>query len=355
MSVARATGNPEHVAAARAGKKAWREWRRRHDATPDLRGADLGFRDLSSLDFSGADLRGARLHNANLRRARLAGARLDGCLARSTVLSEARLEGASLRQADLRAASLRRASLRGANLSGAVLRFTSLVGADVTDARFSGAEVYGLGAWNLKGRPADERGLVIRERKGAVATTVDDLDTAQFLHLLRDNAKIADVIDTASRRTILLLGRFQGAYKEALDAMRDRLLATNWVPVLFDFQKPGGRDLTETVASLAHMACFVVPDLSGARSVPQELSFIVPHLPSVPVVPVMREGKERVYAMFEHFLRYPWVQEPVRYRDVEDLVAKLDRQVVRVGFRAAMKARGIEGASLPRAPRASRE
>ena len=348
--MARAGGHTEQLAALQAGKRAWREWRRSHDGRPDLRGAKLGFRDLSSLDLSGADLRGAQLQHASLRRAKLVGARLDRCLARSTVLSEARLQGASLRGADLRAASLRRANLQGANLSGAVLRFTSLVGADVTDADFSGAEVYGVGAWNLRGRPSDQRGLIIREKEGMVTTTVDDLDTAEFLHLLRDNTKIPDVIDTASRRTVLLLGRFKGRYKEPLDAMKQHLLESNWVPVLFDFQKPGSRGLTETVAALAHMACFVVPDLSGARSVPQELSFIVPYLPSVPVLPVIRENEGDVYAMFGHFLRYPWVHEPLRYADVDDLVAKLDDRIVRVGFREAMKARGIADAVPPRPP-----
>ncbi|MDJ0848373.1 MAG: pentapeptide repeat-containing protein [Myxococcota bacterium] len=348
--MARASGDPDPLVAIQAGKRAWREWRRSHDEKPDLRRAKLGFRDLSGLDLSGADLRGAHLQHANLRRARLVGARLDGCLARSAVMSEVKLRDAVLKGADLRAASLRRADLRGADLSGAVLRFTSLVGADVTGARFTGAEVYGLGAWNLVGTPADQSGLLIREKEGMVTTTVDDLDTAEFLHLLRDNTKIPDVIDTASRRTVLLLGRFTRGHKEALDAMRDHLLASNWVPVLFDFAKPRGRDLTETVASLAHMACFVIPDLSGAKSVPQELSSIVPHLPSVPVAPVIREGNERVYSMFEHFRRYPWVHEPVRYVDVDDLLAKLDAQVVRVGFREAMKARGLEGAPLPRSP-----
>lgn len=343
-------GNAKHVEILRAGKAAWRKWRRESSTRPDLSGAQLVGLDLSHLDLSRANLRGTTLAQSSLRRSKLIDADLSRCNARFAVLSEAKLNRARLVGADLRAASLRRADLSGADLSRAILRFTSLVGANVEGAKLKAAEVYGTGAWNLKGQPADQSGLVLREKEGEITTTVDDLDTAQFLFLLRENTKIADVIDTASQRTVLLLGRFKPPYKAVLDALKTHLLARNLVPVLFDFAGPQGRDLTETVASLAHMACFVLPDLSGARSVPQELSHIVPFLPSVPVVPVVADSNERVYAMFEHFRRYPWVHEPVRYRDLDHLLSIVDEQVIDVGYREAMRARGLSNARLPRAP-----
>jgi len=84
--------------------------------------------------------------------------------------------------------------------------------------------------------------------------------------------------------------------------------------------------------------------------VPKELSFIVPFLPSVPVVPVIHENNDRAYSMFEHFLRYPWVHPPVKYRDLDHLLSIVDQQVIEVGFREAMKARGIDNAQLPALP-----
>ena len=281
--------NRTHEDILRQGKKAWRDWRRERKRTPDLRGAKLEGLNLDSVDLSGADLRQASFLGSSLHRTKFQGADLSGCLARFVRMSDARFNDATLAGADLRAASLRRADLTGADLSRTNLRFASLVGARVEGASFRKAEIYGLSAWNLNGDPGDQRELILRENNDpdTVTTTIDGLNTAQYLFLLRENANIAEVINTASARTVLLLGRFSPTHKKILDGLKAHLLERNFVPVLFDFGKPDGRDLTETVASLAHMACFVIPDLTGAKSVPQELSVIVPFLPSVPVVPIL--------------------------------------------------------------------
>lgn len=268
-----------------------------------------------------------------------------GASRRASRYSLARVTARSAPAAD--AGHRTRANLTNADLEGAILRFTSMVEAVVSGASFHSAEVYGIGAWSLVGEPANQSDMVIRENSEAVATTIDDLDTAQFIHLVRDNAKIADIIDSASRRTVLLLGRFRRPHKAVLDMLRDELLRRNWVPVLFDFDRPDSRDLTETVASLAHMACFVIANVTGAKSIPQELSFIIPYLPSVPVLPILREGA-REYAMFEHFQRHPRVQPTVCFRDMEHLRKILEKSVMEVGFRQAMKLRSIKDPRMPR-------
>jgi hypothetical protein len=60
-----------------------------------------------------------------------------------------------------------------------------------------------------------------------------------------------------------------------LDALRERLREFDLVPIVFDFDKPTRRDLTETVQLLANTSRFVIAQIvADARSIRQELSHI---------------------------------------------------------------------------------
>ena len=105
----------------------------------DLRGVDLGKRNLAGIDLRRADLRGADLRHSILRDADLRGAKLSEADLRQAHLDGADLTGARLDGADLRRALLARACFAGASLRGARLSGTAVNGANFTDADLEGA------------------------------------------------------------------------------------------------------------------------------------------------------------------------------------------------------------------------
>jgi hypothetical protein len=269
----------------------------------------------------GAHLEGAELGDANLQGANLERADLRGADLRGANLQEAHLQRADLGYADLAGADVCQANLSAANLAGSILIRTNLEGADLT-----GCRVYGVSVWGVNLRGTVQSDLVITAADEA-DITVDNIEVAQFIYLLLNNQRIRQVIDTITSKVVLILGRFTPARKTILDAMRQELRARDYLPVLFDFEKPANRDQTETISTLAHMARFVIADITDAKSIPQELMKIVPTLPSVPVQPLLLASK-REWGMFRDLQRYPWVLAPVRYNDQKELLAELSEKVI---------------------------
>jgi uncharacterized protein YjbI with pentapeptide repeats len=376
--------NDEHVALLKQGVDAWNEWRRANtNIGPDLSGKNLNGANLQDANLSGATLREANLSGATLREANLSGASLGGANLYKAdlykaVLGNANLSGAYLVEANLNwanlfeanlsgahlseaglfrsnlhsadlskadlgwahldAADLTSANLTGANLSKAWLINATLVNTNLTDADLTGCRVYGVSAWGLKLEKAKQQNLVITDANEP-EITVDNIEVAQFIYLMLHNQKIRDVIDTITSKAVLILGRFTDERKAVLDALREELRKRNYLPILFDFNVPGTRDITETISLLARMSRFVVADITDAKSIPQELAVIVPDLPSVPVQPLLLEGSVE-YGMFEHFKRYPWVLETYRYPSSERLTAGLGERVIGPAEKYARSVRG---------------
>jgi hypothetical protein len=64
-----------------------------------------------------------------------------------------------------------------------------------------------------------------------------------------------------------------------LDALREELRKRDYLPILFDFDKPVSQDLTATVSTLAHLARFIIADITDPSSIPHELATVVPTTP----------------------------------------------------------------------------
>ncbi len=204
-----------------------------------------------------------------------------------------------------------------------------MVQTDLTNANLSGCHIFGVSAWGLKLSEGTKQQNLVITAPGEPEITADNIEVAQFIYLLLHNQKIRGVIDTITSKVVLILGRFAPPERKAvLDALRNELRARDYLPVLFDFDKPVSRTTDETITLLARMARFVIADVSDARSVLQELRTIVPELPSVPVQPVILASQEEP-GMFDFHRSFPWFLPVHRYASPAQLLANVVERVIR--------------------------
>src|SRR5260221_701040 len=268
--------NEEHFSVLKQGTTAWNTWRNQHPLLqPDLSDTNLSDTNLSNADLTSADLTSANLSDANLVRTNLREATLTEC------------------------------------------------------------RIYGVSVWDISLTGALQNNLVITPEDEA-NIAVDNLKIAQFLYLLLNNKEIRDVINTITTKVVLILGCFTPERKATLDAIRNELRTQDYVPILFDFDHPGSRDITETVTTLARLARFIIADLTGARSIPQELTFIIPAFPSVPVQPLLLSSQSE-YGMLEHFTKFPWVLPVYKYSDLPHLLTSFKKRVIDPAEQKAQK------------------
>ena len=288
--------------------------------------ASLTEADLRRASLKGADLRRADLtdviaHRAEMQDVDFRDAKMEKAELRNSQMNNARFDGAYLKGADLRGANL-----SGAELTNADLRYAILVRANLQNAQLVDCKIYGASTWGIDTSGATQVGLNISHVQSP-PVRVDSIDAAQMLQMFLDNRSLKSLIEVASSKIVLVLGRFSPKRKELLDAIREELNKLGFVGVVCDFHKPSSRDLTETISTLAHLSSFIIADLSDPRSVPHELMKIVPTLPSVPVAPIIDAGLSP-YALFDTLTRYPWVLPIYKYKSTEAAVAELEQQVI---------------------------
>jgi len=306
----------------------------------DLSGARLDRASLVSANLEGAHFTGASLVRASLKhanataavfqRADLSDADLSDAILRYADLSAVNAPRADLSRADLRNADLCRAQLDKSSLVLAQLQEANLELANLVEARVEGANLnacraYGVSAWGLLGESLPGVDLIITRRDEPVVTT-DSIRVAQFVHLLLSNSDIREVIDTITSKVVLILGRFTKERKIVLDALRCELRRHNLTPVLFDFDIPADRDITETVTLLARMARFIVADLTDPASIPMELQAIAPDV-AVPILSLVQKG-QKPFSMFGTLKKYHWVLPPYPYSDIDELLANLEDEII---------------------------
>jgi hypothetical protein len=199
---------------------------------------------------------------------------------------------------------------------------TNLVDATLTDCR-----IYGISAWNTKLNEGTKQQDLVITHEDEPAVTVDNIEVAQFVYLLLRNEKIRDVIDTVGKKGVLLLGR-EGRIK-VLERLREELRERDYVPIVFNFDKPETKNFTETVQLLAGLSKFVIVDITNPKSSPLELQATVPET-MVPFQPIIQKG-EKPFAMLQdlRIKHGDWVLQPIEYSSVDRLVKTMDARIIR--------------------------
>lgn len=168
---------------------------------------------------------------------------------------------------------------------------------ELCDIEFSGLNLSGSILCATHFKKTDLRNSDLR-RADLRRASFDDCD---LRHANLSEADCAEATLSRSLLThsklILVLGRFIPERKVVLEAIRQVLEAEGYVPVVFDFDRPDDRNLTETIITLASMSLFVIADITNPRCAPLELHATVPTF-NIPFVPIIQEG-EQPFANFK--------------------------------------------------------
>jgi uncharacterized protein YjbI with pentapeptide repeats len=297
--------------------------------------ADLIRVYLSYAHLENAQLQLAELNSADLRLADLTGACLQGAKLQGAYLADAHLNGASLQGADLQGAYFWNASLQGADLTGANLTGAVLCETDVTDVILNDCKVYSAAIWDINGEPKEQKNLMIN-RPGEAVFTVDNLEIAHFIYMIRHRKKLREVIREATSKVVLILGRFTEKRCKVLEAVQDELRKqtdadgkAKYIPVIFDFPPAESRDIMETVQILVGLSHFVIADISDPKGVLVELTAIVPHW-DVPVKLIIEDSRGgKPVKMLNPLTKYAWIDNTIYgYCDIQKLRRDLKEKVI---------------------------
>jgi uncharacterized protein YjbI with pentapeptide repeats len=340
--------NLDHIKILNQGAQIWNDWRKNnpevipdfsgfiftytYNDVPNLTGVDLSHANLQGADITGPDRDWPGETAPTFENANFEAADLSGISMFRTHFTNANLRNANFQGANITSVGFRGADLSYASFSGAILERTGFTDAHLVQTNFEGTVLKDVKIPNVKSlSPIIDKKTtataieVVAKEEGQIS--VDDLELAQMFSLLLNSDKLSNLINIATEKIVLILGRFSKERKEILDAIRLELRNKGFIALVYDFEGPTRRNITETISLLAHLSRFVVADITDAKSIPQELQATVPHLPSVVFQPILEKDKE-VYSMFENFILFPWFLPIFIYQNEMHLISCLEDKVI---------------------------
>lgn len=291
----------------------------------DLTNADMSECIFYQANLSNATILESNLEYSNFQEAILINAIFDHSNLNESIFFKADLTDAYIRNCSIVNGNFTESRLVGCDLSSSRLNGALMIRANVESAIFNNCNVYGVSVWDVDG--------VIKEQKDLEITidnmpslTIDNIKVAQFIYLIISNSEIRDIINSIASKAVLILGRFSENQKNVLESIKNALRAYGYLPILFDFEKPSNRHISETVKILIGLSRFVIADLSDARSVLQELEYVKAYS-SIPVK-LIRNTSSKEYGMLNQFLEYPWILDVYFYESNESLQSSFKEEIL---------------------------
>lgn len=168
---------------------------------------------------------------------------------RVSKIGDAKFENCIFEECDMSYCSAEETSFKGSSLTKTKMEHMSLVRTDFSHTKIEECFLYGISSWDLYLEDSIQNNLVITP-EDTPSVTVDNIELAQFLYLIINNERLRNVISTITSKVVLILGNFSPDRKVILDRIRERLKTKDAIPIVFDFEKPYTRNLTETVLTL---------------------------------------------------------------------------------------------------------
>lgn len=365
----------EHLNMLKKGKKAWNEWIKNswkevpriemHSNKPlrnfkpphhpivsaDLSDCDLttfkelrGFKfqkvnfsncNLKGIDFTGSQFRKAQFQNSDMRNTKFDGCNCELTNFIDTNLNEASFKNAIVEGANFSNSSLFKTDFTKANLTGSKLMWAKIIETNFSNCDLTNARVYGASIWDTKLKDCIQSNIIITKRKD-FEISVDNLEIAPFLYLIISNSKIKSVIETLTSKIVLILGRFTEDRKLILDRLKEKLQAQNYVPVIFDFQKPFNKDFIEPVLIIAQLAKFVIADFSDPKIVLEEVPLIVRNTSTV-IIPILEDGQREPVTLLNLRVNQRSITKTFYYQSSEDLVINKLSLLIETGNKLVQK------------------
>ena len=313
-------GNILHLQQLQQGKESWNAWKDTGMVRPDLKGFNLDGMDLSGYHLDQTDFTDASMVNCNLNNTTLCWCVfIRTKLNSSTIINtdwetytgDKRQMGINLRWSAFADADLTKVDMRGATLEATSFYNCKFNGTDLT-----GSDVYGVSAWGNQYDEYTKQDDLVVSNFDEDIITIDNLELAQFIYLLLNSTGVRDAINALTTKVVLILGSFASPDMQILQNIKTELRLQNYIPMLYNFEKPVRRNHIETVSTIAHLANFIVAELTNPRSIPNELATLIPTLRSVPVIPLIRDG-QKPYGMFEDFQDLRHVSALIEYNTTD--------------------------------------